>query len=471
MSKRNRTFTAVRKEPSKKSKIVAPNSVSSLQIRIPELNDECLSEIFSYLSPNDFCAVKEACRRFESLVDHQFEKCFGNKEFGFSPKFEKEFSHRAHVVAPKFWSMFGQFIRKLKVYKNNGEDAAQHWKAICENCTQLTDLSVFFCDLKLFQPTDFPAQLCQLNDLHIGCFFGRDEDYTRIIGYFANFERLTVQYIHNNAVHCEFLRHNYPQMKEIVLESIEANDHFDEFIRLNPQLETIFVHRCSLDYDRLDTIAKHCSNIENLSIQCDASSENYAEKIARLDHLVVLKQLQFNCCDDSQGPVVEAIKILAKKNSLQMLGLAGGKMDMDLCRALCKMTNLKTLKLVQFEDITASLLKKLVTDLKLTHLHIIWCDEVKYKDIAVTIKSSSTLKSLTFEFVEDLILDSKCFSQLVNARIASPADFPMELFHIKTAHSVYDQIVTVAKQQMRENAQFIKLKKHTGFLGYITNPL
>lgn len=467
MSKRNRTN--VRKEPAKKSKPAAskPKSVSSPENRIPELDDKCLEKTFSYLSPIDLCVVKEASRRFAQLADHQFQKSFGNKEFVFSPKPTKEFV--ANVVPPKFWSMFGKFIRNLSVHMNNGADAAQHWKGICENCTDLKELKVFFCDLKLFQPQTFSAKDLELDSLHVACFFGKDEDYTRIIGYFGNFERLSVQNIQNTAVRCEFLRRNYPRLKEIVFESVEADDNFDELIRLNPQIEKIFAHNCLLAYDRVDAITKYCPNITELSIQCDESSENYSEKIARLSRFAALKKLQFNCLDDVQG-IIDAIKVLAGMNSIEELGLTGGRLNVDLCRELVKMKSLKTLKLVQFEDVTASLLKKLVSDLKLAHVHIIWCDEVKYKDIAVAIKSSRTLKSVTFEFYEDFILDNKAFSQLVSARTASGASSPLEFFHIKYPRSPSNQI-TAGKQQMQECAAIIQLKKREGLFGYITNPV
>lgn len=462
MSKRNRTND--RKDSAKKPKTVTSKSVQSQshQPRIPDLNNDCLASIFSYLNPNELCAVKETSRCFASLADQQFKRKYCNKTFVFLPKFEKKLPGNAHVVSPEFWPLFGEFIEKLSIHANNGADAAQHWKNICENCTRLVDLSVFTCDLKLFQPEHFSVQRHQVNALHIACFFGRDEDYTRIINYFANFERLSVRYIHNNSVRCEFLRHSYPRLKELAFESIEANEHFDEFVRLNPQIEKVFFKACSLDYDRLDIIAKHCPRIENISIQCDPATENYVDKIARLARLAALRELQFKCFDDFQGPLTAAIKVLAKKNSLEMLGLTGGKLDMDLCRVLAKMTNLKTLKLVEFVDVTVNLLKKLLSGLKLTHLHIMLCD-VKFKDIVVAIKSSPTLESLTFEFCDEFVLDQKGFSQLANARMASGAGIPLELF------TSQDYMVTVGKQQMQENAQFIKLKKHNGLFGYITN--
>lgn len=462
MSKRNRTND--RSDSAKKSKTVAAKSAQSHQLRISDLNDDCLASIFSYLNPNELCAVKETSSCFASMADLQFKRKYGNKEFVFLPKFEKKLPRnvQAHVVSPEFWPLFGEFIEKLSIHANNGADAAQHWKSICENCTRLEDLSVFTCDLKLFQPADFSVQRHQLNSLHLACFFGRDDDYTRIINYFADFERLSVRYIHNNSVRCEFLRHNYPRLKEIAFESIEANEHFDEFVRLNPQIEKVFFKACSLDYDRLDIIAQHCPKIETISVQCDPASENYADKIARLARLAALKELQFKCFDDFQGPLTAAIKVLAKKNSLQVLGLTGGRLDMDLCRALCKMTNLRTLKLVEFENVRVNLLKKLVSGLKLKHLHVMLGD-VKFKDIVVAVKSSPTLESLTLMFCEEFILDNTRFSQLVSARLASGAGIPLELYHSQ------EDTVTVDKQQLQKNAQLIKLKKHYGLLGYITN--
>lgn len=467
MSKRNRTN--VRKEPAKKSKPAAPKpkTVSSPEIRIPELDDKCLENIFSYLRPIDLCAVKETSRRFARLADHLFPKILGNKEFVFAPKPTKELI--ANVVPPKFWSLCGQFIRNLSVHMNNGANAAQHWKGICENCTDLKELKVFFCDLKLFQPQTLSAKIPELDSLHVACFFGKDEDYTRIIGYFGTFGRLSVQNIQNTAVRCEFLRHHYPRLKEFVFESVESNENFDEFIRLNPQIEKVFAHNCLLSYDRVDAITKYCQNITELSIQCDESSENFSEKIGRLSRFTALKKLQFNCLEDVQG-VMDAVKIFSRMSSIEELGLTGGRMSVDLCRELCKMKNLKTLTLVQFEDVAANLLKKLVSDLKLAHIHIIWCDNIKYKDIAVAIKSSRTLESVTFEFYEDFLLDNKVFAQLVSARTTSGASSPLEFFHIRSPLSPFSQI-TADKQQMRDSAGIIQLKYREGLFGYITNPV
>lgn len=463
MSKRTRSDT--NKGSAKKPKAIAVKSDQSPRSVISKLNDETLQRIFSYLSPMDLCAVKEVCLQFANAADNQFQKQYESDRFVFGPMSESRC--KSHVVPPKFWSMFGKFIRKLDVHLNNGSRADQHWKGIAEECTRLDELSVFFCDLKLFQPNDFSERTRPLTSLLIACFYGNDDDYSRTIGYFADFERLGVQNILSSSVRCEFLRRNYPRLKEVCFENIEADEFFDEFVRLNPQLEKIFANRCALEYDRLDAIVEHCPSLVSLSIECDALATNFPEKIARLESLTALRELQFDCLYELfQEPIADAITTLGQKNLLQTLGLSGGLLDMDLCKALTKMKNLQTLKLVQFQDVTAILLKKLLGDMNLKHLHILWCEDVTYKVVAVAIKSCRTLKSLTFEFAEDCVLDDKCFTELVDARIASKAGFPLELVHIKTAYS--DHVHTVGAKQLEENAQFIKMSKRDGLDDYIT---
>lgn len=195
---------------------------------------------------------------------------------------------------------------------------------------------------------------------------------------------------------------------------------------------------------------QYCPNIESISFARDeyAEGEILSPRIVGLGRLNNLKELELS-----------AIDRLAEQNLLTKLGLSYGIMDMQLCRALCKMTNLKTLKLAEFHDIDADSLQKLMQTLELTEIHIYFCDAMKYEDLLLAVKYSRTLVNLMFVKCDadadaDALNESQFF-QLVNAREQSGAGFSLNIFLDEQIKRKTNENIDI--RHIEQNANFVKL--------------
>lgn len=184
MSKRNHLGspnTAV-----KKSKTIP----STERTHILDMNDDCLEAVFSHLDPIDLCAVAQTCRRFESVADDHFRRKYRDATFEIdSDSYLIAVFPHFYFVNENFLQLSGNSIRKLVVDGLRRTVEAHIWNDICEKCTQLKELVIKRCGLGLFPSTTLTSDHT-LRELETLCFsdcIGSDEDFTRFMNYFANF--------------------------------------------------------------------------------------------------------------------------------------------------------------------------------------------------------------------------------------------------------------------------------------------
>lgn len=458
MAKRNVSSSPTREV----KKLMTVASVN--QTNILNLNDDCLRVVFSHMRLKDLCALKETCLRFGTPTDEQFQRRYRHGEFTICPEFDENLTGRPSSVLRNF----GYFIFKLIVRELTVDDAIECWRDICENCTRLQELSIYDSNLKLFKPQRSSMYCGDLDSLRIVKCFGENLYFGRIIRYFGSLKHLTIRdnlarLLNYGGLRCSFLRYTFPQLREIIVEFVHADRSFNIFFRKNPQLKKIVIKNgCSI-MSYLDDIANCCQNIESISMSgfLDFESINLTEKIAKLGLLNGLKELQL---DVSQKPIASMIEKLAEKNSLHTLGLTDGMLDTHSVRALQKLSNLTTLKLVEFKNGNVNALENLLSQLQLKHIHIIRCVGVQYEDVAGGIKRSSTLETVTFVHIDkENFLRETQFLQLANARRASTVASPLEFFQTKSAR---DGMV-IGIEQIEANAGSVKLSELDSLDGYI----
>lgn len=406
------------------------------------LNDDCLRVVFSYLNFQDLCHVKETCSRFELLADESFRRKYSRCEF----KYSLEYCKSCEFTPSRTLRCFGKLMHGLHVFRIKGVHATDYWTEIVENCTQLKNLAICECDLEGFQLIQTPARVNsqKIRHLKLKNCWGNDDQYTRIVTYFADVKKLEI-WSSAQEISGTFLARHFPRLRSLTLQYVSANENLDKFIRFNPQIEALFAEQ--LNDDQVVTIAENWNNIRSLSILCDASSANYTEKIARLGRLARLKKLQFNYCGRS---IAAAIGKLAETNLLEFLGLTHGKLDIELCLALCKFSRLKTLKLVGVRQIHANLLEELMTGLNLKDIHFINCNDLTFAAVAVAIKHSRSLENITFGNTADYPLDDDSYLRFVKARQESLNAIPLIL--------VVD-FIQMSVEVIEEYSNFVEVKE------------
>lgn len=472
----NFCFLQTAKMPKRKRANPPKNSATESATALPannkktdilDLNDDCLREIFAHFNLTDLSAMKDACSRFGPVADEQFHRKFNHFGYTFCPEFDEHPTGNEYDISSSVFKNFGHAMSKLIVRKFVDTDAKAYWQKICENFTSLKELTVHSSNLSLFQPGRNPMHCGELDHLQIIDCSGRNMYFTRMIQFFGNVKRLRVRdgaiRLREGGLQCNFLQNGYPLLTAISLEFVQVNKHFREFAEKNPQLKKIFLKNCVIGYDKLFCIAIYCENIESISLEYYHRNENnsiFGSHIASLSRLNKLKELQFR----GGEWIYPALETLAEKNLLETLGLSDGLMDNRLCRAICKFTNLHTLKLMNFNTSHLALQTAIRHALKLKHLHIIRCNNVLFGEIVYAIRAPNTLETVTFAHHYDWwVFDLHDFSALVQARTLSGAGFPLEFFLPRTVI----ERMTIGTDVIRSNAESIKLRQFDSFDEYL----
>lgn len=388
--------------------------------------------------------VTEACRRIESLVNDQFQRKYRDTDFTFCPNFIDVDYPSEFNLSPNILRQFGPFLRKLKVYKIHG---VQNWQVLFESCTQLKELMVFNCDLKFFKPENC-LHSPEFHSLELQLCVGCDEDFSRIIRCCKHL------IMHDGRLPC----HSYPKLKEVRLRGEKSLMlSLTNIFRHNRQIEKIHIYFNGNAYD-LKELVKNCPEIESLLSVLSIRKSNSPEIdfLCRLKNLRHLDLIAWEAENGSWDYVSSTISRLAEQNILESL-TSRHHMNIDSCVAICKLSHLKTLKLVKL-DIKVDVIVKFVRDLKLKHFQVIRCENVSFDCIALAIQHSRTLETLKFTASDkNYYLEEYPFMRLVTGRTKSGANFPLEFAQIDRQ---FDRM-KVDAHTIEAHAGVIKMKKIT----------
>lgn len=273
---------------------------------VPLLNDDCLREIFSYLSIKDLCAVRDCSHRLwglaESTVDKKWQK---EIQAGGVVDIAADIGKDLSAVAK-----FGKFIPHLSI---NDESAILQKKtdslgSALDFCTSLKTLKLKNLDLSLI-----PLKILEnIEELEItgGCA-GGDRLYLRIVKA------------------CNMLKH----LK----------------LAISPK-------------DRLVTVINELSSIESICwIVYSATNNTFVNEVKKLSKLKKLKKLivygyagyTFRGFSLSYRfpQVSETIRVLARSSSLEELNISYFDPDGHFFEALNQFANLKRCELSTYVEI------------------------------------------------------------------------------------------------------------------------
>lgn len=289
--------------PPRKFKLDENAAMDSPINNVPLLNDDCLREIFSYLSTKDLCAVRDCSQRLRGLAESAVQKKWLKEiQAGGVVDIAADIGKDLSVVAK-----FGKFIPHLSI---NDESAIFQMKsgAALDFCTSLKTLKLKNLDLSLI-----PFKILEnIEELEIigGCA-GGDGLYLKIVKA------------------CKMLKH----LK----------------LAINPK-------------DRLVTAINELSNIESICwIVYSATNTTFVNEVKKLSKLKKLKTLMvfgyagytFRGFSLSYRfpQVSETIRVLARSSSLEELNISYFDPDDHFFEALNQFANLKRCELSTYVEI------------------------------------------------------------------------------------------------------------------------
>lgn len=422
------------------------------QSSIMQLNDDCLLKVMDNLNALDLCAIKDTCRRFKNLSTYHFQLTYKD-----SFSFGKNLCHGEEMSecdATIILLHFGQYITKLILSASHMEDDVDilHIIGKYENIKEL----------EIYQKYVDTEGMNECNEI------------------FSHLERLSINYcyteddsIYNFLWNCKMLKHleiddmdeidgNFLAKKFGQLESLSLIDikcfercYINQCLKEHANLKKVEMIKCNFTNDFMfRVISDNLVNIEEISIQLRKFTDSFQTNLSTLLKLKELKRLEFNC---GQKPIAEFITSLAK-NSMEHLSISDTELNKDLCAALIKLQNLKTLKLISMQKTSKNFPKFLQQNFKqLEQLFIVDFCAFNAETVFEIVSNAANLKKLFIkecsrftgfdrdEFAQLLVSRKKCYN-------GSDLTVYMEKAALKTTKEI------ISKEILENGATYIKLR-------------
>lgn len=248
-----------------------------------DLNDECLQEVFTWLTEDDLCAAADVCTRLKRIAEAVY-KTSGYKYFAWTNEI-------LPVSQLSYIRNFGAFIEQICT-----EDLLE---CSVTNRNKVIDMLAHYCGERMIQlevhqleitddvATKMRPLLHHLRILDVNTY-DISECFLRMLPIWApNLHRLELPFFQKNP-RFTVQRPIFPQLEKV---SYAGNyiANVNEFLKLNPQLKDI-----SDDKNvGLRDIASHAPNIEKLELhECDDLSTKYLRNLSALKSLVLFGHSQ-----------------------------------------------------------------------------------------------------------------------------------------------------------------------------------
>lgn len=425
------------------------------------LNDDCIVEIFEFLSLCDLCNVAEVCKQFRENAQKTFQlhhTTFKTDELTTADN--AGLFRTDMIMVEKLFRNFGFFIQELEVngrfLKNNTEQETIMFMAT-KYCT-----SVLFKTLTL-DHIYMDVEMRWLFPLLgiFGCLPKLELHSCRLNKDFGKF--LSVCYIPTIQVcltrgSTEWLNHKFCYLRSIILIDIWLPESTkNEFVKLNGHIQTLAIHESNLSSEIFKDVADHMPNLEEFYFYSKYARDRKTRKnVLKLAKLKSLKKLTLNCSSFSVKNLIDELS--KEATPLTELNICFGTFDMEL---LEKMHNLKSpLTSLQLSRVHMKNVSLIDVVKKLPELHQLDIDikGIFVNDIIKMLPFAEKLSKLLIESVRSNIqIDIDAFQSILMIVKGRRKATKLSI-HISSENP----LVFVPKHLLRENVYWIQIENEIG---------
>lgn len=221
------------------------------EMKITDLDADCLEHIFKYLSIRDLLNVANSRNSFKEGVEHAFTSKYGKREvlFFIEKSKGKIFEKGKGIIVKKFATgliflrCFGALISTLKVSGLRRKQHREFDRYLNDYCIEtLKDLTFFDAPERaiagLKQPFENVERLC----VHCGVLGEKLSDFSK---WFPGLQSLKLFRLHSLA-NSECIEVHLPNLKCLDIDDSHSVFHLDNVsncFRLNPQLKTLHISK------------------------------------------------------------------------------------------------------------------------------------------------------------------------------------------------------------------------------------
>ncbi|XP_037048213.1 uncharacterized protein LOC119082737 [Bradysia coprophila] len=370
-----------------------------------DLNDDCLLEIFKYLSAEDLCALKRTNQRLHQLTNYYFHTVYEVKER------EVVIEGTDGCKLRDILENVGRFVRNLVIDSPRRYSDMNDLNEQCDrvdDSTYIGELIGRLCSDKLkilrlhsvylsgFRSTQYGV-LKNLNKIEmVRCCGNVDE----LLSHCQNVTTLVQRncgFLNRSDQHYLLVNENAPLESLFIQNDYQSDLEPEVLINFFQNKRNIkrfkYLNRVSpAPTFLLPIFVESISTIEELCIELDTFSQTFSSDLESLLRLKHLKRLEFNTDEIS---IESFVNDLANKNSLECFGASDICLNVTLCNSMMRLTNLKILKLIAplrlFEDFFKILSNQLT---RLEEIYLVQCEDIYFGDLMAFVEHLYRLKIL-----------------------------------------------------------------------------
>lgn len=439
-------------------------------MKILDLNEHCLLDVFRYLPPTDICAVRDTCVRFREVAEIHMATFFQSNELVLTSR-----TRNAYKVLFKF----GAVLRKLNIDSVNWEQrrVKEILSVLRKSNPKLDSLTISdrSFELALSRLRPLFGNLRKINLEYFNNDFGydirREETIKAICKACTNIEELSFGAKISAMGSCYqgiFLQQKFKNLHTLELNEVRFLDlnNLKLFFKLNPNVHRLFLKR-SVSLERLSdfNFTEYAPNITGVSLKFNETDHivNQNTHLPLANQFFQLKKLECLALDSCCTDITRFVAKLAERNTLVYLSLNNVviKMNEGLGDAFANMNNLKVLRLdiIFYNPVGQDLFKVLCKNLvNLEELYVHKCN-LDYQQIGDIIDNSISLQKLYLPSLKHMALNEDLYLEFVGMQYRKKRKLlPLTIF-VEDYFSYPIVMRNIPGHTLQINSNIIKVSK------------
>lgn len=417
-------------------------------IPIPDLNDDCLRDIFDYATALDLISLAKVNSRFQRIAQERFAVKY--KKFRLASLSDEAGKNNTILRMEQlvnFLTHFGSLIVSLEVDRSGSIDGKyMTLELIAAHCTgTLHELTLNGFDMKGRQQ-HLRSLLAKLRKLYlVGCEFSKE--FSKILRGCSALTKLKI----SDTFDMPNMIFNLPALESISFENIECPKKFlRRFLQKNPQLRKVKIIRCGdVDSAVFPAIASFVPQMEKISFkQNDSYGEcSFVQNAKHFTKLVALKKLAIHC---SGFPMHSVFNEMVSANiALEYLDIQRCPGGHELYDAISSMKTLKTLKMRKVNKLSSSNVLSICENLPELSEILMDCGDLSADTLIKVVQKTPKLQAIEL-MRSSVAIDANSFETIL--RIVRNRPVPLEI----VLCAGYDPI-TVSNELRKANKHSLNL--------------
>lgn len=283
-------------------RIIRPPRPNISETQFLSLNDDCIYEIFGYLSLDDLCSISETCQRLHQLSGNYFRRKHPDVWLELSTDTVKLNEDGTFLFMPKTWTekCFGEFYQNLIIRDNFWTDIKIVFKFVQSKCAKKLKKVLFEqcyplmsshgnCikdQLKYVEMVEF--NMCSITENFFDCLeFSRKLKLLKITNCYGENA--------NGWTMLEFPRLNHFEYSSYPF-GVCPDSSLATFLRQNQSIETCKLTLKENVHNTVNCVVTNTENLKNFSVTFDGDGNSNFKQIKN-DLCQLHERINFRCLE------------------------------------------------------------------------------------------------------------------------------------------------------------------------------